>query len=255
MALEKTLESPLDWKEIHTVHPKGNQSWLLIGRTDIEAETPIFWPPDAKSWLIWEDPDAGKDWGQEEKGMTEDEMVGWHHQLNGHGFGWTLGVGDGQGGLACCGSWGHKELDMTERLDWTELIVIADTLKYCLCHWSEVKVAQVCPTLCNTVDYSLRDSPGQNTRMGSLSFLQGIFPTWGSNPGLPNCKQILYQLSHKGSPRISEWVAYPISSGSSQPRNQTRVSCTAGEFFTNWATREASVCHYNFEMRVPDLVI
>ena len=143
--------------------------------------------------------------------------------------------------------------DWATGLNWT--IVIADTLKYCLCHWSEVKVVQLCPTLCNTVDCSLRDSPGQNTGMGSLSFLQGIFPTWGSNPGLPKCRQILYQLSHKGSPRIPEWVAYPVSSGSSQPRNQTRVSCTAGEFFTNWATREASVCHYNFEMRVPDLVI
>ena len=90
--------------------------------TDVEAETPILWSPDAESWLIWKDPGAGKDWGQEEKGMTEDEMVGWHHQLNGHGFGWTLGVGDGQGGLACCGSWGHKESDKTERLNWSELM-------------------------------------------------------------------------------------------------------------------------------------
>ena len=97
-----------------------NQSWVFIGRADVEAETPILLPPDVKSWLIWEDPDAGKDWGQGEKGMTEDEMVGWHHRLNGHRFGWTPGVGDGQGGLACCGSWGHKELDMTERLNWTE---------------------------------------------------------------------------------------------------------------------------------------
>ena len=117
--LEKILESPLDCEEIQPVHPKGDQSWVFTGRTDVEAETPIPWPPDAKSWLIWKDLDAGKDWGQE-KGMTEDEMVGWHHQLNGHGFGWTLGVGDGQGGLACCGSWGHKELDTTEQLNWTE---------------------------------------------------------------------------------------------------------------------------------------
>ena len=116
--LEKTLESPLDRKEIQAVHPKGDQSWVFIGRTDAEAETPILWPPDAKSWLIGKDPDAGKDWGQKEKGMTEGEMVGWHHWLDGHGFGWTLGVGDGQGGLACCSSWGHKELDMTERLNW-----------------------------------------------------------------------------------------------------------------------------------------
>ena len=121
LVLKKTLESPLDSKEIQPVHPKGNQSWILIGRTNVEAETPVLWPSDAKNWLIWKDPDARKDWGQEEKGTAEDEMVGWHHQLNGHGFGWTLGVGDGQGSLACCSSWGHKELDTTEQLNWTEL--------------------------------------------------------------------------------------------------------------------------------------
>ena len=120
VVLEKTLESPLDCKEIQPIHLKGNQSCVFIGKTDIEAETPILWPPDAKSWLIWKDPDAGKDWGQEEKGMTEDEMVGWHHQLNGHEFGWTLGVGDGQGGLACCYPWGSKESDTTEQLKWTD---------------------------------------------------------------------------------------------------------------------------------------
>ena len=122
VVLEKTLECPLDCKEIQPVHPKGDQSWVFIGRTDAEAETLILWPPDAKSWLIGKDTDAGKDWGQEEKGTTEDEMVGWHHWLDGHGLGWTLGVGDGQGGLACCSSWGHKESDMTEWLNWTELI-------------------------------------------------------------------------------------------------------------------------------------
>ena len=116
VVLEKTLESPLDWKEIQPVHPKGLQSWVFIGRTDVEAETPILWPPDVKSWLIGKDPDAGKDWGQEEKGMTEDE----HHWLKGHGFGWTPGVGDGQGGLACCSPWGCKESDTTEWLNWTE---------------------------------------------------------------------------------------------------------------------------------------
>ena len=120
VVLEKTLESLLDCKEIQRVHPKGDQSWVFIGRTDVEAETPILWPPDAKSWLIGKDLDAGKDWGQEEKGTTEDEMVGWRHWLNGHGFGWTLGVGDGQGGLVCCDSWGHKESDMTEQLNWTD---------------------------------------------------------------------------------------------------------------------------------------
>ena len=118
VVLEKTVESPLDCKEIQPVHPKGNQSWVFIGRTDAEAETPILWPPHVKGWLIGKDPDAGKDWGQEEKGATEDEMAGWHHWLNGHGFEWTPGVGDGQGSLACCDSWGRKELDMTERLNW-----------------------------------------------------------------------------------------------------------------------------------------
>ena len=100
--LEKTLESPLDCKGIQPVHPKGNLSWIFTGRTDVEAETPIFWPPDAKNWLIGKDPNAGKDWSQEEKGMTEDEMVGWHHWLDGHEFEEALGVGDGQGSLGCC---------------------------------------------------------------------------------------------------------------------------------------------------------
>ena len=121
VVLAKTLENPSDCKEIQPVHPKGDQSWVFIGRTDIEAETPILLPPHVKSWLIGKDPDAGKDWGQVEKGMMEDEMVGWHHWLYGHGFGWTLGVGDAQGGLACCGSWGGKEADMTEWLNWTEM--------------------------------------------------------------------------------------------------------------------------------------
>ena len=114
---------PLILKEVRSnwsSHPKGDQSWVFIGRTDVEAETPILWPPDVKSWLIWKDPDAGEDWRQEEKGTTEDEMVGWHHQLNGHEFGCIPEVGDRQGGLACCSSWGHQELDVTEWLKWTD---------------------------------------------------------------------------------------------------------------------------------------
>ena len=121
VVLEKTPESPLDCKEIQPVHRKGNQSWIVLGRADAEAETPILWPPDAKKWLNGKDRDAEKDWRQEEKGMAESEMVGGHHQLNGHEFEQALGVGDGQGGLACCSSWGHKESDMTEQLNWTKL--------------------------------------------------------------------------------------------------------------------------------------
>ena len=120
VVLEKTLASPLDCKEIQPVHPKGDQSWVFIGRTNAEAEIPIVWPPHEKNWLIGKDPDAGRDWGQEEKGMTEDEMAGWHHWLDGRESEWTLGVGDGQGGLVCCDSWGCKELDTTKQLNWTE---------------------------------------------------------------------------------------------------------------------------------------
>ena len=130
VVLEKTLESPLDCKEIQPVHPKEDQSWVFIERTDDEAETPIPWPHDAKSWLIGKDPDAGKDWGQEEKGTTEDEMVGWLHRLNGHGFRWTPGVGDGQGGLACCSLWCRKESDMTEWLNWTDWAPLLRTSQF-----------------------------------------------------------------------------------------------------------------------------
>ena len=119
--LEKTLENPLDCKEIQPVHPKGNQSWIFIGRTDAEAEAPILWSPDVKNWLIGKDPDTGEDWGQVEKGMTEDEMVGWHHWLSGHKFEQALGVGDGQGSLLCYTPRGHKESDTTEQLNWMEL--------------------------------------------------------------------------------------------------------------------------------------
>ena len=121
VVLEKTLESPLCYREIQPVHPKGNQSWIFIGRTDVEAETPILWPPGVKNWLIWKDHDAGKDWRQEEKGTTEDEMVGWHHGCSEHEFEWTPGVGDGQRNLACCNVYSHKESETTERSNWTEL--------------------------------------------------------------------------------------------------------------------------------------
>ena len=124
VVLEKTLESPLDCKESQPVHPKGNQSWIFIGRTDDEAETPILWAPDAKNWLIEKDPDAGKDWKQEEKGTIEDEMVGWHHWLNGQEFEQARVVGDAQGSLVHCCPWGLKESDTTERLNWLILIGI-----------------------------------------------------------------------------------------------------------------------------------
>ena len=150
VVLEKTLESLMDWKEMQTVHSKGDQSWVFFGRNDAKAETPVLWPPHAKSWLIGKDSDAGRDWRQEEKGITEDEMVGWHHWLDRRGFGWTPGVGDGQGGLACCDSWGRKELDTTEQLNWTKLQ----------------------PT--NLL--SLWESPDKNTGVGCLPFSRGSSP-------------------------------------------------------------------------------
>ena len=146
--LEKTLESPLDCKEIQPVHHKGDESWVFIGRTDVEAETPMLWPPLGKNWLTGKDPDAGRNWGQEEKRMTEDEMAGGHHLLNGHGLEWTPVVGDGQGGLVCCDSWGHKELDTTERLNWTE-----ESLSYIL--WK----------------FQLRGGPSFNTSWGKWIIL------------------------------------------------------------------------------------
>ena len=148
VVLEKTLESPLDCREIQPVHPKGNQSWMFIRRTDAEAETLILWPPDAKNWLIGKDPDAGKDWKQEKKGKTEDETVGWHHRLDGHKYEQALGVGDGQRSLVCCSPWGHKESDMTEQLNWTEQIWIAFTVtlgttcdkKICSHYWGIISL-------------------------------------------------------------------------------------------------------------------
>ena len=129
MVLEKTLESPLDCKEIQPVHSE-DQPWDFFGMKDAKAETPVLWPPHVKSWLIGKDSDAGRDWGQE-KGTTEDEMAGWHHWLDRHESEWTPGVGDGQGGLTCCNSWGRKESDTTERLNWIELKVIGGRCHHC----------------------------------------------------------------------------------------------------------------------------
>ena len=118
----------LAWVQVQPVHSKEDQPWDFFGRNDAKAETPVLWPPHVKSWLIGKDTNAGRDWGQEEKGTTEDEISGWHHRLYGHLFEWTLGFGDGQGGLACCNLWDCKESDKNERLNWTEL------------NWSQIKI-------------------------------------------------------------------------------------------------------------------
>ena len=162
------------WGRLLRVPWTEDQSWVFIGRTDVEGETLILWPPDVKSWLIWKDPDAGKDWGQEPKGTTEDEMVGWHHRLNGHGFEWTQGVGDGQGGLACCDSWGCKESDTTEWLNWTELILSCSIVSDFLKPHGLYPTRILCPW-----DISVK-----NTEVGCYLLFQGIFLTQGSNPHL-----------------------------------------------------------------------
>ena len=157
VVLEKTLESPLDCKEIQLVNPKGNQPWIFIRRTDAEVEAPILWPPDEQSWLIRKDPDAGKDCRWQEKGMTEDEMVRWHHWLNGHDFEQAPGVGDGQGSLVC---WGHKESDMTEWLSndsCTSFCLSCVYWKLSLHQFSSV--AQPCLTLCNPMNRSMPGLP------------------------------------------------------------------------------------------------
>ena len=147
VVLKKTFESPLDSKEIKPVNPKWNQSWIFIGRTNAEAEASILWPPNAKkNWLIGKDPDAGKDWRQKEKGLTLDEMVGWHHCFNGHDLGQSLGDGEGQGGLACCSPWGLKELDTAwwlnnNKIQWREipfflLYYVLNALSIHLCAFS-----------------------------------------------------------------------------------------------------------------------
>ena len=147
MVLEKTFESPLDCKEIQLIHPKGNQSWIFIGRT--EAEAPILWPPDAKSWIIGKDPDAGKDWRQDEKVTTEDKMVGWHHQLKGHEFEQIPGDGEGQRNLVCCSPWGHKQSNTT-------------SVQFS-------SVTQKCPTICDPMDCS---TPGFPVYHQLLEFTQ-----------------------------------------------------------------------------------
>ena len=190
--LEKTLESPLDCKEIQPVHPKGDQSWVFIGRTNAEAETPILWPPHAKSWLIGKDSDAGRDWGQEEKGTTEDEMAGWHDWLNTHEFGWTPGVGDGQRGLECCDSWGHKESDTTERLNWTEL------------NWLRVKSFVFNPAIWNQMAMSLMH----------LYFSNGV--TWCRIPNLNVLKFLSLVIVRQRLDTTGEALMHGLTSDTGQ---------------------------------------
>ena len=198
MVLEKTLESPLDCKEIQPIHPKGNQSWIVIGRTDAKAETPTLWPPDAKNWLIGKDPNDGKDWRREEKGTTEDEMVGWRHQLNACEF----KVSSGSWWRTCCSPWGRKELDMTEWLNWFQsgmcsytYILYTRHVKYIshcvLCH---VQLFVIPRTVAHQAPLSMGFSR-QEYWSGLHLLLQGIFLTQGSDPYLLHllrCRQILY---------------------------------------------------------------
>ena len=208
VVLEKTLEGPMDCKEIQPVHSKGDQSWMFIGRTDAKAATLLLWAPHVKSWLIGKDPDAGRDWGQEEKGTTKDEMAGWHHWLDGHEFGWTPGVGDWQGGLSCCNSWGCKESDTTKWLNWNDNTLAKWHTRRChvssKANYKKPNESESHSVVSDSLRlhglYTSWNSPGQNTGVGSCFLHQGIFSNQGSNPGLPRCRWILYQLSHQRSP-------------------------------------------------------
>ena len=172
VVLEKTLESPLGCKEIQPVNPKGDQSWIVTGRTDADTDPPILWPPDAKSGLLRKDPDAGKDWRQQEKGKTEDEMVGWHHQLNGHEFEQAPGVGDGQGSLAWCSKWGCKESDTTEQLNWTELKTIIGYTPTWVPRWHRGKES-TCQSKRSGLDPSVGKIPGRRKWQPTPVFLPG----------------------------------------------------------------------------------
>ena len=191
-------ETHLDWKKIQPVHPKGDQSWVFIERIDVKAETPILRAPHEKSWLSGKDPNAGKDWGQK-KGMTEDGMVGWHHRLNGHGFGWTPGVGDGQGGLECCDSWGRKKLDTTERLNWTEIAYLGTVFQVpsgqssCFvlphtCTWSDSGPSLMCAHLLAKMD----------SMWGVLRRLEGHIMVWHTLSSLCLCSRgVLFDFKEK----------------------------------------------------------
>ena len=206
MVLEKISESPLDCKEIHPVHSKGDQSWVFFGRNDAKAETPVLWPLHAKSWLIGKDSDAERDWGQEEKGMTEDEMVGWNHWLDGREFQWTPRVGDGQGGLACCDSWGRKESDTTEWLKLTELNLHPTSLYPAgIAQWPWYKIRgsywQVGQekTSCPIVIW--RPVPLKEL---SSNLLKAFSPKW-----VVACKEITFHWRFPGRKRVSPFETTP----------------------------------------------
>ena len=194
VVLEKTLESPLDSKDIKPVNPKQNQLWIFIGKTDDEAEPSIFWSPDAKNWLTGKDSHVGSEWGQEEKGTIENEMVGWHHRHNGHGFEQTSKDSEGEGSLVYCSPWGRKESDMTEWLKTTN-----HTIQHSCIH---TKLLQSCPALCNPMDYN----PPSSSVHG---ILQAIILEWVAIPfsrDLPNpeirprCPALQAYSLHSGPP-------------------------------------------------------
>ena len=151
------VESPLDCKEIQPVHSEGDQTWDFFGRKDAKADTAVLWPPHVKCWLIGKDSDAGRDWGQEEKRTTEDEMAGWHQWLDGLESEWTPGVGDGQGGVACCDSWGRKESDTTERLNWLRFTYSTSCLA--LSVWRYSHQPQLNMTKTKQLNYLLQSVP------------------------------------------------------------------------------------------------
>ena len=211
---------------------------MFIGRTDTEAETPILWPPDVKNWLIGKDPDAQKDRGQEEKGTAEDEMAGWHHWLHGHESGWTPGVGDGQGGLACCNSWGRKESDTTEWLNWTECHLLIFAISMHSINKNFLRLLSILISI-GEKENNVQEENNNICWIPSIGQPPGKPYLWKWKSCLTLCNPVDYTVHGILQARTLEWVAYPFSSGSSWPRNQTRVSRIAGGFFTNWAIREA----------------
>ena len=186
VVLEKTLESPLDCKEIQPVHSAGDQPWDFFGGNDAKAETPVLWPPHAKSWLIGKESDSERDWGQEEKWMTEDEMAGWDHWLDGRESEWTPGVGDGQGGLVCWDPWGCEESNMTEWLNWTELVC---------------SVTQLSLILHSSIDYSFPGSSAHGILQVRILVWVGIFYSRG--PSQPRDQIHFFWVSY-----IDRWVLY-----------------------------------------------